>query len=53
MSAKDPTSQFPDLLIQAADKAIPKTHFLKKLSKVPWFNDSCKKAIKERKKAQR
>ena len=53
MSAKDPTSQFPDLLIQAADKAIPKTHFSMKLPKIPWFNDSCKKALKERKKAQR
>ena len=52
MSAEDPASQFTDLLIQAADKAIPKTHFSKKLPKVPWFNDSCKKAIKERKKAQ-
>ena len=46
-------ADFTDLLIQAADKAIPKTHFSKKLPKVPWFNDSCKKAIKERKKAQR
>ena len=53
MSAEDPASQFTDLLIQAADKAIPKTRFSKKLPKVPWFNDSCKKAIKERKKAQR
>ena len=44
--------QFTDLLIQAADKAIPKTRFLKKPPKIPWFNDSCKKAIKERKKAQ-
>ena len=52
MSAEDPAGQFTDLLIQAADKAIPKTHFSKKLPKVPWFNDSCKKAIKERKKAQ-
>ena len=38
--------QFTDL-IQAANKAIPKTRFSKKLHKVPWFNDSCKKAIKE------
>ena len=53
MSAEDPAGQFTDLLIQAADKAIPKTRFSKKLTKVPWFNDSCKKAIKERKKAQR
>ena len=53
MSAEDPAGQFTDL-IQAADKAIPKTRFSKKRTKVPWFNDSCKKkAIKERKKAQR
>ena len=45
MSAKDPTSQFTDLLIKAANKAIPKTCFSKKLLKVPWFNDSCKRAI--------
>ena len=53
MCADDPAGQFTDLLIQAADKAIPKTRFSKKLPKVLWFNDSCKKAIKERKKAQR
>ena len=52
MSAEDPARQFTHLLIQAAGKAIPKTRFLKKLPKVPWFNDSCKKAIKERKKDQ-
>ena len=51
MSAEDPTGQFTDILIQAA--AIPKTRFSKKLPKVPWFSDSCKKAVKERKKAQR
>ena len=53
MSAEDPASQFTDLLIKAANKAIPKTHFSKKLPKVRWFNDSCERAIKERKKAQR
>ena len=39
MSAEEPASQFTDLLIQAADKSIPKTRFSKKLPKVPWFND--------------
>ena len=53
MSAEDPTGQFTDLLIKAANKAIPKRCFSKKLPKVPWFNDNCKRAIKERKKAQR
>ena len=53
MSAEDPAGQFTDLLIQAADKTIRKTRFSKKIPKVQWFNDSCKKAIEERKKAQR
>ena len=53
MSAGDSAGQFTDLLIKAANKAIPKTRFSKKLPIVPWFNDSCKRAIKERKKAQR
>ena len=53
MSAGDPAGQFTDLLVQAANKTIPKTRFSEKLPKVPWFNDSCKRAIKDRKKAQR
>ena len=52
MSAEDPAGQFTDLL-KAANNAIPKIRFSKQLPKVPWFNDSCKRAIKERKKAQR
>ena len=51
MSAEDPTGQFAEVLIQAA--AIHKSRFSKKLPKVPWFSDRCKKAVKERKKAQR
>ena len=38
MSAVDPAGQFTDLLIQAAEKTIPKTRFSKKLPKVPWFH---------------
>ena len=53
MSTEDPAGQSTDLLIQAAGKAIPKTCFSKKLPKIPWFNESCKKATEERKKAQR
>ena len=53
MSAEDPAGQFTGLLIKAANKTIPKTRFSKKLPIVPWFNDSCKRAIPERKKAQR
>ena len=49
MTAEDPAGQFTDLLIQASDKDIPKTHFSKKLPKVPWFNDSCKKKKKKKK----
>ena len=53
MSAEVSTGQFTDLLIKATNKAISKTRFSKKLPKVPWFNDNCKTAIKDRKKAQR
>ena len=42
--------QFTDLLIQAANKAIPKTCFSKKLPKVTWFNDSYKKQLKKERK---
>ena len=36
-----------------ANKAIPKFHVSKhKLPKVPWLNDACKEAIKERDKAK-
>jgi len=52
-SAEDPAGQFTHFLIQAAGKATPKTRFSKKLPKLPWFKNSCKKAITERKKAQR
>ena len=50
MPAEDPAGQFTDL-IQAAGKAIPKVRF-SRLPKVPWISDSCKKVMKERKKAQ-
>ena len=45
---------FTDTLIEIANQTIPKSHISKnKPPKVPWFNDVCKQAIKERKKAQR
>ena len=53
MSAEDPAGQSTDLLVQAAGKAIPKTRFSKRLPKVPWFNESCKKAIEERKLSEK
>ncbi|WP_419584840.1 hypothetical protein, partial [Thiolapillus sp.] len=52
--SEDPVAQFTDTLIEIANQTIPKSHISKnKLPKVPWFNDVCKQAIKERKKAQR
>ena len=52
--SEDPVAQFTDTSIEIANKTIPKSHISKnKLLKVPWFNDVCKQAIKERKKAQR
>ncbi|WP_419619004.1 hypothetical protein, partial [Thiolapillus sp.] len=52
--SEDPVAQFTDTLIEIANQTIPKSHISQnKLPKVPWFNDVCKQAIKERKKAQR
>ena len=43
-----------DTLIETANQTIPKSRVSKnKLPKMPWFNDACKQAIRERKKAQR
>ena len=51
---EDPVAWFTDTLTEIANKIIPKSHISKnKLPKIPWFNDACKQAIKERKKAQR
>ena len=47
-------AQFTDTLIDIANQTIPKSHISKnKFPKVPWFNDVCKQAIREHKKAQR
>ena len=52
--SEDPMAQFTDTLIKIANQTIPKSDISEnKLPKVPWFNDVCKQAIKERKKAQR
>ena len=52
--SEDPVALFTDTLIEIANQTIPKSHISKnKLPKVPWFNDVCKQAVKERKKAQR
>lgn len=53
MSAEDCTGQFTDLLKQRAERNIPKTCVSSKTNstKIPWFDDNCKKALKEGKKA--
>ena len=49
--SEDPVAQFTDTLTEIANETIPKSRISKnKLQKVPWFNDVCKQAIKERKK---
>ena len=49
--SEDPVARFTDTLIEIANQTIPNSHISKnKLTKVPWFNDVCKEAIKERKK---
>ena len=54
LSAEDPTSIFTSLLISSAEESIPKTYVSSnRLPKVPWFNEQCKQAIKDCKKAQR
>ena len=52
--SEDPVARFTDTLTEITNQTIPKSHIFKnKLTKVPWFDDVCKQAIKERKKAQR
>ena len=52
--SEDPVALFTDTMSEIANQTIPKSHISKnKLPKIPWFNDACKQAIKERKKAQR
>ena len=52
--SEDPMAQFTDTLIKIANQTISKSRISKnKLPKVPWFNDLCKQAIKERKKTHR
>ena len=51
--SEDPVAQFTDTLIEIANQTVPKSLISKnKLPKIPLFNDVCKQAIKERKKAQ-
>jgi hypothetical protein len=47
----DPISLFTSILYEIATKTIPKTSTNPKLPIKPWFNDECKQAINERKRA--
>jgi len=40
-------------IIQSAEESIPKSNVIKRTKSVPWWNDSCSKAIKARNKAFR
>ena len=52
--SEDQVTQFTGTLTEIANTTIPKFRVSKnKLPKVPCFNDACKQATKERKKAQR
>jgi len=54
LSEENPLKVFSDTLIEIASLTIPRTSSTgKSLPKVPWFTDECKKAIHERKRAQR
>ena len=48
----DPIAEFSSVLLQIAEDSIPKTSGSGKRNR-PWFNDDCKKSIKERKAALR
>ena len=46
-----PLNRFTETLLNIADKTIPKTSGKPKSNTNPWFNDECKQAKSERKKA--
>jgi hypothetical protein len=52
-NATDPILKFNETVISIADETIPKTSTNPKHPSKPWFNDDCKDAIKNRKKAER
>jgi len=51
LGAEDPMEAFSMTLFNAATQSIPKTCASSKCVTKPWFNEACKIAIKERKKA--
>ena len=52
-NATDPILKFNKTVISIADETIPKTSTNPKHPGKPWYNDECKDAIKNRKKAER
>ena len=48
----DPVTDFSNILLEIADKTIPKSSISSKPRK-PWFDDECKQAIKERKNSEK
>ena len=48
----NPNEIFSDTIITIANETIPKTTSSPRIHK-PWFNDTCRSAIKARKKAER
>ena len=50
---ENPAELFTSLLYSAAQKTIPRTSTNPKHRNKPWFNDDCKKAIKERRSVLR
>ena len=49
--SENPFKQFTTTLIDIASKSIPKTCGKLKIRQKPWFNEDCKSAIKNRKRA--
>ena len=48
----DPVTDFSNILLEIADKTIPKSSISSKPRK-PWFDDECRQAIKERKNSEK
>ena len=53
INESDPILKFTNIVLENSEKAIPKTSTNSKKIKKPWFNDTCKEAIKNRKKAEK
>ena len=50
--SEDPIPDFSNILLEIAENTIPKSSVSSKPRK-PWFDDECKQAIKDRKRAER